>query len=55
MVVFMDRKYYNGLQKQNSSSGKDKEMKDEKKYALLIDAENVSSKYIDIVTKEAQT
>lgn len=51
----MDRKYYNELQKQNISSGKDKEMKDEKKYALLIDAENVSSKYIDIVTKEAQT
>ena len=34
MVVFMDRKYYNELQKQNISSGKDKEMKDEKKYAL---------------------
>ncbi len=30
-------------------------MKDENKYALLIDAENVSSKYIEIVTKEAQT
>ena len=30
-------------------------MRDENKYALLIDAENVSSKYIDIVTKEAQT
>ncbi|MEG0963717.1 MAG: NYN domain-containing protein [Lachnospiraceae bacterium] len=29
-------------------------MEDEKKYALLIDADNVSSKYIDIVTKEAQ-
>ena len=30
-------------------------MSDEKKYALLIDAENVSSKYIEIVTKEAQS
>lgn len=30
-------------------------MSDEKKYALLIDAENVSSKYIGIVTKEAQS
>lgn len=30
-------------------------MNDEKKYALLIDADNVSSKYIEIVTKEAQT
>ena len=30
-------------------------MDDEKKYALLIDADNVSSKYIGIVTKEAQT
>lgn len=30
-------------------------MTEEKKYALLIDADNVSSKYIDIVTKEAQT
>lgn len=30
-------------------------MRDENKYALLIDAENVSSKYIEIVTKEAQT
>lgn len=30
-------------------------MKDENKYALLIDADNVSSKYIEIVTKEAQT
>jgi uncharacterized protein (TIGR00288 family) len=29
-------------------------MRDENKYALLIDAENVSSKYIRIVTKEAQ-
>lgn len=29
-------------------------MRDEKRYALLIDAENVSSKYIRIVTKEAQ-
>lgn len=29
-------------------------MRDENKYALLIDAENVSSKYIGIVTKEAQ-
>ncbi|MCI8484826.1 MAG: NYN domain-containing protein [Lachnospiraceae bacterium] len=30
-------------------------MDDEKKYALLIDADNVSSRYIEIVTKEAQT
>ncbi|MCI9446349.1 MAG: NYN domain-containing protein [Lachnospiraceae bacterium] len=30
-------------------------MRDENKYALLIDAENVSSKYIGIVTKEAQS
>ncbi|MCI9136727.1 MAG: NYN domain-containing protein [Lachnospiraceae bacterium] len=30
-------------------------MDDEKKYALMIDADNVSSKYIEIVTKEAQT
>lgn len=30
-------------------------MNEEKKYALLIDADNVSSKYIEIVTKEAQT
>ena len=30
-------------------------MDNEKKYALLIDADNVSSKYIEIVTKEAQT
>ena len=30
-------------------------MEDEKKYALLIDADNVSAKYIDIVTREAQT
>ena len=30
-------------------------MDEEKKYALLIDADNVSSKYIEIVTKEAQT
>ena len=30
-------------------------MSDEKRYALLIDADNVSSKYLDIVTKEAQT
>lgn len=29
-------------------------MEEEKRYALLIDADNVSSKYIDIVTKEAQ-
>lgn len=29
-------------------------MRDETRYALLIDAENVSSKYIRIVTKEAQ-
>ncbi len=32
-----------------------REMGDEKRYALLIDADNVSSKYIGIVTKEAQT
>lgn len=30
-------------------------MEEEKRYALLIDADNVSSKYIDIVTKEAQS
>ncbi len=30
-------------------------MGDEKTYALLIDADNVSSKYIDIVTKEAKS
>ncbi|EOS46937.1 NYN domain-containing protein [Lachnospiraceae bacterium JLR.KK009] len=30
-------------------------MDNEKKFALLIDADNVSSKYIEIVTKEAQT
>lgn len=30
-------------------------MRDENKYALLIDAENVSSKYIGIVAKEAQS
>jgi len=35
--------------------GKEQNMRDENKYALLIDAENVSSKYIEIVTKEAQT
>lgn len=29
-------------------------MEEEKRYALLIDADNVSSRYIDIVTKEAQ-
>lgn len=29
-------------------------MEGEKRYALLIDADNVSSKYIDIVTKEAK-
>ncbi len=30
-------------------------MGDERRYALLIDADNVSSKYVGIVTKEAQT
>lgn len=29
-------------------------MEEEKRYALLIDADNVSSKYIEIVTKEAK-
>lgn len=29
-------------------------MEEEKRYALLIDADNVSSKYIDIITKEAK-
>lgn len=30
-------------------------MNEEKRYALLIDADNVSSRYIEIVTKEAQS
>lgn len=30
-------------------------MQDEKKYALLIDADNISPKYIDIIIREAET